>query len=384
MNKPCPLHVMHIVSGDLWAGAEVQLFTLTKTLHTQMEATVTVVIMNHGKLERMLENEAIKVIVLNEENLNGIQILRQLVAIVRKLNPDVIHTHRNKENILGSVAARLSGNIPTLRTQHGAPEHRPKWRQIPKQIIRLMDWFCGQYLQQKIIAVSDELAELLRQEFHADKVHVIENGIDIESTLRSVAGEKPVHIQPSQPLNVGIAGRLVSVKRMDLFIKTARLLKENHPEMELNFHIFGDGPLKEDLEALNQKLETHGYVTLEGHCDDLAPQLRTLDILVMASDHEGLPMTLLEAMALQTPIIAHRVGGIPKLLAGGDCGVLVDDHTPSGYAQAIHQLARNPEGRVKIAENAFIRVKKFYSATKNAQAFCEFYLEISSNPAKVG
>lgn len=378
MNRPCPLHIMHIVSGDLWAGAESQLFTLASTLHKHLKATVSVVILNHGKLEEILRHEGIQVIVLDEQNLNGFQILRQLIDVVRRLKPDVIHTHRIKENIIGSIAARLSGNIPTLRTQHGAPEHHPKWHQLPKQIIHFLDWFSGQFLQQRIIAVSETLAGQLKQQFNAEKVRVVENGIDIDSILQSADVDRPHPSQPQKPLMIGIAGRLVPVKRMDLFIQAAKFVKENKPELEISFHIFGDGPLREELETLNRQLGTENYVSLKGHCDNLAEQLITLDALVMTSDHEGLPMTLLEAMVLQIPIIAHRVGGIPKLLDDGNCGVLVDDHTPSGYAQTIDQLVNNPEERLEITKNAFDRVHELYSATKNAKIICEFYLEISA------
>ena len=124
MDKPPNINVLHIASGDLWAGAEVQLFTLAKALNNRKDIDISVVLLNHGMLEQKLLNEGIDVNVLDESTLNGFQILLQLIYIVREIKPDVIHTHRVKENVLGSVAA-LFNNIPTIRTQHGAPEHKP-------------------------------------------------------------------------------------------------------------------------------------------------------------------------------------------------------------------------------------------------------------------
>ena len=178
MNKSRTINVLHIASGDLWAGAEVQLFTLAKALNNKQGINISVVLLNHGTLEQKLLKNDINVIVLDESTLNGFQILWQLITVIREIKPDVIHTHRVKENILGSIAA-LFNNIPTVRTQHGAPEHKPAWFHIPKRLILFMDWFCGRFLQKKIIAVSEDLAGILQKSFPADKIKVIENGIDL-------------------------------------------------------------------------------------------------------------------------------------------------------------------------------------------------------------
>ena len=378
MPQPCSLHVMHIVSGDLWAGAEVQLHTLASTLQHKLGATVSVVILNHGKLEQALRETGIQVIVLDESILNGFQIFYQLIKIIREVKPDVLHTHRNKENILGSFAARLSSNIPSLRTQHGAPEHHPAWYLIHKQIICLLDWFSGQFLQARIIAVSEDLASLLKQIFPADKIRFIENGIDVESLSQLAARGHRTTDKNRESWKIGIAGRLVPVKRMDLFIETAHILLKEHPELNMTFHIFGDGPLREELQALSQRLNVAEHLTLEGHCTDMTRRLSSLDLLVMTSDHEGLPMILLEAMALQIPIVAHRVGGITKLLDHGNAGVLVDEHRPDGYVKGILHLIQNPAGRDGMVNSAFERVQTAYASDKNAVAYCLQYLQISS------
>ena len=91
-----------------------------------------------------------------------------------------------------------------------------------------------------------------------------------------------------------------------------------------------------------------------------------MDMLLMTSDHEGLPMILLEAMALQIPVIAHAVGGIPTLLDQGACGVLVREHNAPGYGDEIYRLAHNPEICSAIRQKALTRVSTYYSAEKNA------------------
>lgn len=94
-------------------------------------------------------------------------------------------------------------------------------------------------------------------------------------------------------------------------------LKKHYPELNIHFHIYGSGPLQETLATQVRENHADNYIHFEGHCDTIAQELQTLDTLLMTSDHEGLPMILLEAMSLKTPIIAHAVGGIPNLLDQG-------------------------------------------------------------------
>ena len=91
MTNTCPVHVLHIASGDLWAGAEAQVCTLATTLHTLEGARVSVVVLNHGILEQRLRNAGIPVSVLDESGLNGFQILWRLLRAIREIRPDVIH-----------------------------------------------------------------------------------------------------------------------------------------------------------------------------------------------------------------------------------------------------------------------------------------------------
>jgi len=336
---------------------------------------VSVVLLNHGRLEQELNNAGIKVKVLDESKLNGLQILRMLFRTIREQRPDVVHTHRTKENALGSIAALLAGGVPSLRTAHGAPEHRPSWRQITKRLINTLDWFCGRFIQRKIIAVSEDLSNILKKDYPSNRIHVIENGIGLDSINNHDREKHPAAGAGKKVFRIAIAGRLVPVKRVDIFIETARYVRDHYPDLLASFHIFGDGPIRDELEILSQKLGTDSYVHFEGHCDDLGRKLYGMDMLLMTSDHEGLPMILLEAMALQIPVIAHAVGGIPALLDRGSCGILVYEHNAADYGDKIYQLAHDRELRSIIQQKALARISRRYSAEKSAN---EYLLEYSS------
>ena len=373
MSRINSLRVLHIASGDLWAGAEVQLYTLVTSLHA-LGVFTGVIVLNHGTLEQKLRHAGIDVVVLDETQLNGIRILRQLVRIIRKQRPDVIHTHRFKENILGSFAAVAAGNIPSLRTVHGGPESRLPFLHIPKRFIYFLDWFSGRFLQKRIISVSEELAEILARKFPRGRIRIIENGINMDDIYRR-AGQPDAGRQ-NGTFRVGMVGRLVPIKRVDIFIATARYLQEQAQGAKVEFCIIGDGPLRVEMESLSHESGTRGTVRFMGHQDDILHHIQDLDALMMTSDHEGLPMVLLEAMALRVPIIAHRTGGIPDLLDQGACGVLIDDQDPAAYARAAMRLKENSELRTQIVDRALTRVSGKYSAKQNAQACLAEYISL--------
>ena len=368
-----PVRVLHIASGDSWAGAEVQLFTLAKALKNYTNTAVDIILLNHGVLEEKLLSKGINVIILDESKLSSLAILWKLIRIIHEIKPSVIHTHRIKENILGSVAARLNGNIPSLRTAHGAQESTLSWQQLPKRIVRWLDLFSGRYLQQMIISVSEDLAEKLRKDFPPKIIHVIENGIDIKE-LQNHAIDKSENTR-TEAFKVGFAGRLVPVKRIDIIIKTARHILDNYPKLDIEFYIYGDGPQREELEHLNRTLKTDGIVFFEGHRDDIFEKIQEIDALILTSDHEGLPMILLESMALGTPIISHAIGGIPNLLNQGECGILIPENKARSYAVAINQLANCSRKILEITQLAKQHVNENYSADANAQTH---YLQYKS------
>ena len=371
------IHVLHIASGDLWAGAEVMLYTLTKTLHKELKTRVSVVLLNHGVLEQKLRNDGVSVHVLDESHLNSFQILQQLNKIIDELNPDVIHTHRLKENILGSIAAWFNHRIPSLRTVHGAPEFRPPLYKIAKRLILFLNWLSGRFFQQTIIAVSPDLAKKLEHDYPKTKIKVIENGVDI-NTLKQYIPHQTTKKPNKNSYRIGIAGRLVPVKRVDLFIDSAVYLKQHYPELSIHFYIYGDGPLYDKLQTQAVSQQAEDYIHFEGHCEDITQQLQTLDALLMTSDHEGLPMILLEAMCLQLPIIAHAVGGIPHLLDQGRCGVLVQNQTAKAFAEAMVKLINQPGQYQQLAQLAFERVNQNYSARSTADAYLKVYKELSA------
>ena len=356
------IRVLHVLSGDLWAGAEVQAYTLLGQLHCFPKLDVGAVIMNNGVLADKLRGRGIRVEIADESRLNSFRIERKLRRFIQHWRPDVVHMHRDKDNVLGLLANRMADNVPTVRTVHGSEEHsdRSRWRAIRRSVVRRLDRWATVISGQTIIAVSQALGEQLRRIYPAERIVVIENGVDVGAIRAQIA---PVEFRMCEPeaTHVGIVGRMVPVKRMDLFLQAAALLREQDRERRWRFHLFGDGPLRGSLEVDAEVLQISPVVTFHGQRGDIARCLAGLDALVICSDHEGMPMTALEAAAVGVPTVAHAVGGLTEVIPRE---FWVTQHDALGYRDAVSRALR--EDARFIAKSMARKTCVRFSATRNA------------------
>lgn len=366
------LRILHIISGDLWAGAEVQACTLISELVRMPDTEVAAVVMNEGRLADQLGALGIRVDIMNEWKLGPLQIWLRLRRLLKSWRPDVIHTHRQKENILSMLANRACRNVPLVRTMHGRDEHTGAagWRGIRHAMVMELDRWCGRASQQRVIAVSRDLGIKLARDFPADRIVLIENGVAAEA-VRAARGVAEFRTADPNSTHIGIVGRLVPVKRVDIYLETAAYLRRKYPEHPWRFHVFGDGPVRSDLEALSERLRISDVITFHGHRPDIATCIGGLDALVICSDHEGMPMTALEAAALEVPTIAHAVGGLVDVVPEA---FLVARHEFEGYGEAILRAIRD-EGRTTVRERATETLLRF-SAKGNAERVRAVYEQV--------
>ena len=361
------MKVMHIASGDLWAGAEKQLYTLLVALKNRGDVQLCAVILNPGTLAQRIRQAGIPVLALDESRQSSASLARDIDRFIRAERPDIIHTHRSKENILGGLLAWRRG-IPSLRTQHGDSEHGDKRLQPRQLVLRLADLGVGRFLQRKVVAVSDPLGQALAQRFTPARVAVIHNGLDC------APDDDP---QPRQtltdPISIGIVGRLAPVKRVDLFLRIARRVRDLPGLPQPRFLVIGDGPLRDELLALRETLGLKDDVAMVGHVDNAEEAIAQLDVLIICSDHEGLPMVSLEAMKHRTLVLTHPIGGLVQLLDGGACGVLADAQSVEAFAQAISAIIADKAASRRRIALAHQRFERCYSAAGMAQQYLQLY-----------
>ncbi|SFM53716.1 glycosyltransferase [Marinobacter zhejiangensis] len=366
-NQASPLVVTHIVSGDIWAGAEAQVYTLCKALAETNGIVTTAVVFNEGILSQKLQALGIHVEIADETRLNGFQIIGRIRRHCLDYKTQVVHTHGFKENVLGIAGKELARVPSSVRTIHGNPETQAK--SLTKRLTHKLDIVLSRYRQQAIIAVSTQLYESLTPLFPG-KVHKIFNFIDIDALRRSHAAME-IEPVPSATKVLGIVGRLMPVKRIDIFIKTIAEL--NRQGICCLGVIIGSGPLEAELKQLVQDLDIGDLISFKGFVNPAFQEIRELDVLLMTSDHEGLPMTLLEALALETPVVAHCVGGIPEVLGNGANGWLVDAQSPQTYASKLAPLLEDDSLlRSKVAAG-LTHVNNFFGVGANTKKYVELY-----------
>ncbi|RYZ95840.1 MAG: glycosyltransferase, partial [Moraxellaceae bacterium] len=173
--------------------------------------------------------------------------------------------------------------------------------------------------------------------------------------------------------HIGLIGRLEPVKRADLFIQTAEIiLRQYCVNHTWHFHIIGDGKLKDALRRQVQNLGLDEHITFHGHRNDIPSCILALNLVMMCSDHEGTPMTALETLALGTLLVAHNTGGLSELLESYP-QLLVDSHTPEGYASAVVAACIKPD-------IACTQLDARYTANQNAANTLALYNQLLVGP----
>lgn len=368
-DKP-HITVTHIISGDLWAGAEVQVYQLCRALNASEDISVNAVVFNPGILHDKLIELGIPVTLADEANSGPLAIARTIASHCKTNKTNLVHTHGFKENVLGILGKELARVRYSVRTVHGNPEQKLVWKKPYKWVLNRLDIFLGKYRQQAIIAVSSQLETTLEYIF-PKMVRKIFNFVDYDEIRNQWLPLDTSSI--GKTIRIGIVGRLVPVKRVDIFIRTIALL--NNSGLKCKGVVIGDGPQNQSLKDLAKDIGIYSEIEFKGFVDPALSEIRKINILLMPSDHEGLPMTLLETLALEIPIVAHNVGGIPEALNFGRSGILVEKHTESGYATAINSIVDKNSLNLEY-KNFYPDLLDQFKIKESISNYIVFYFEI--------
>jgi L-malate glycosyltransferase len=369
------IRVCHIAHGDLWAGAEVQLATLLEALIGIQIFEISAILLNEGRLAAELRKTGIPVKILSEVQYNSAQLLLRLVRHLKSHRPHIIHTHKYKDNILGSAAAVMLSSAVVVRTVHGMTEPFSGIAHLKMMGYDLLDRIATTFRVKKLVAVSTNIESVLRRMYGHDKVIGIHNGIDLE-TVRSTSDRKTVRENlgiGDDEYVVGTVGRLTPVKGHETLLRVAALLKERG---KLRYLIVGDGPLMQRLVSLTRELGMEREVILAGQRHDVYDLIHCMDVFVLPSVHEGIPMVLLEALALNCPVVASRVGGIPEVIEHRTSGLLVEPGNMEELKGAIERLMDDKPFADELAMRGRRRVEEEFSAALMAQRTADLYYSL--------
>jgi glycosyltransferase involved in cell wall biosynthesis len=301
-----------------------------------------------------------------------LQAIKSIKGLLNKNCIQILHAHSSKAALVGRVAARLAGTPAVFFTAHNSIfyDHWPAWK---KGAMAWAERFLAGHTT-KIIAVSGVLRkELLeRERIDPGRVITIYNGIDpvpyLDSQSRAEVRQS-LGLAPEAKV-VGAVARLAPQKGVAYFVRAAAILARDRG---ISFLMVGDGPLRDELEAEAHKLGISDRIVFAGHRRDVGKILSCLDMLVLPSVTEGLPLIILEAMAAARPVVAAAVGGVPEVVEDGVTGILVRPGDEHALADAVSRLIAAPDmarfmgraGRKRVQEHFTVsgmvrRTEKLY------------------------
>jgi L-malate glycosyltransferase len=367
------VRVCHLAMADLAAGAEIQLAILLASLAKMPQFELSAVLFNDGHLAAELRALGIDVHIISESRWSSFSIFKQLMDYFGAHEVDVLHTHKYKDNILGNLASLGRGIRVRVRTVHGLPEPFAGFEAVKMFLYEGIDHGVNRWLVDRILAVSLDMQDQLIESLGSEKVTCIHNAIDIgRIRVTKPAAELRRELQlDERHFVIGTMGRLVPVKGLDCFLRGARVIHNQRPNVK--FIIAGDGPLKGPLQAIAHDNGIERDVLFLGHRKDSYDILALMDLFVLPSLREGIPMVLLEALALSRPVVASRTGGIPEVIEHGFSGLLVPAGKDDELARACMTLIDDSQLAQRLGNAGQKRVQERFSATYMAEKVADVY-----------
>jgi glycosyltransferase involved in cell wall biosynthesis len=378
-----PIRVCHVITADLWAGAEVQVATLVSYLAARPEVQVSAVLFNDGWLASELRALGITVAVVGERQHTPLGIIRFLTRFFRRHRVELIHTHRYKDNILGSIAAIFAGVPHVIRTVHGCSEPMRGWDWLKFQLYQALDLAALWSRADRVVAVSRRMVDTLKASgYRPGTLTAVHNGVDlskIHPTGFVRQTREAIGLRPGDVV-IGTAGRLTPVKGHEYLVRAAARIVQQ--ESHARFLFIGSGPLEPGLRDLARRLAVdHACVFVDPAIDRRASVydlIAAMDVFVLPSLHEGIPMALLEALALQRPVVASAVGGVPEVVTHEATGLLVEPKNERALADACLDLVGD-RGRARgLALRGRRRVEREFSHERNGETMLGLYHAVAA------
>ena len=286
--------------------------------------------------------------------------LAELVRLFRRERPDIVHANSSKAGILGRLAAAFARVPIRIFTVHGwaFAAHSGLASSLYRWADRLIS-----PLTSMTICVSEysRTQGLEARTCAADRTVVIPNAVDLQPPSAGERNRKP-------PVLIAV-GRLKAPKDFLTLVRGLALLRPGSAKTL----IVGDGPDRADVEAEIRRLGIGNEVELLGERRDVPELLADADVFVLSSSSEGMPVSVLEAMAVGLPVVGSQVGGVPELVVDGVNGLLVRPGDPSELARALDRLLFDAELRRRLGEAGRERAQGRFTLDSFRRAHVELY-----------
>jgi glycosyltransferase involved in cell wall biosynthesis len=342
---------------------------------------VTVCYLRDGRddvfaIDERAKDHGVEYVEILERNSWDLTTIGALTRLIADRGIDIVHSHDYKTSLLTWLAARRS-SVRAMATAHGwtGNSARERFLYYPGDK-RLLARF------PLVIAVSGEIRrELIAHGARPERVRTLLNGIDPLAFRRHAASEPAARARfgvPPDAVVLGAVGRLERQKRFDLLIAAFAEVAERYPNVRLL--IAGEGSARPALERQIESLVLTDRCRLVGLQADVVCFHHALDLFVQSSEYEGTPNAVLEAMALETPIVATDVGGTSELCEDGVHGLIVSSRDKPALARAIETLIEDAGRRNALVSAARERVERDLSFERRVKALDDIYQGLMELP----
>jgi glycosyltransferase involved in cell wall biosynthesis len=295
--------------------------------------------------------------------------IMKLCRLIKNKRIDIIHTHGYKSDILGLIAARMTG-IKAVGTPHGFENVKD----LKLQLFIRLGCLALKYFD-RIAPLSEELAsDMHRIGIRPDKVQMIQNGVDLEEAESERNSQKPMLYPDPDEKRIGYVGQLIHRKNVHDLIKTFDLLYRDHKNIRLM--IIGDGPKRAELESYANSLPSSSRIEFLGYREDRLRLVKEMNLFCMTSSLEGIPRCMMEAMAMGTPVAAYNIPGVDKLIVHEKTGLMAELGRPDELKACWEKILFDEEFSGRMAVNGRNHVIENFSAKRMAEEYTELYLKL--------
>jgi glycosyltransferase involved in cell wall biosynthesis len=368
---------MWLIKGLGIGGAERLLeLALPYLDNASFEYEVAYLLPYKNALVSSFERAGVPVFCLNHTRSYDVRVVPHLVRLLRDRQVDLLHLHLPYTGILGRVASRMTPVQAVVYTEHNLWE-RYHW--LTSAANRLTFAY-----NDAVIAVSEEVKHSIQSRYNLNgnlngrpKLCTILNGVDadqLEADSQGRTGVKPEFGIPDDHQLVVHVANFTPKKRHQDLAQAARLVIDREPQV--SFLLVGQGPLEPDIRAQVKNLNLENNVVFAGFRTDAPRIIGAADVFVLPSQFEGLPIAMLEAMALGRPVIASRVGGVPEVISDGVDGLLIDPLRPDQLAEKILTVIKCLELREKLSTNAVRKVREHFGIKRMVNSTEALYTSV--------
>jgi glycosyltransferase involved in cell wall biosynthesis len=369
------LHVAYLTEGLASRGYET---TLVAGTLARGEDSMQFVAERHGV-------EIVRVAELHREisPLRDVVAAFRLAKLIRRLRPEIVHTHTAKAGAVGRLAAVLAGPARPRIVVHTFHGHvlRGYFGPVRTGLFRLLEQSLAR-ASTRLIAVSPEVRDDLVALNVAppEKFSVIRLGIELEERVRldetlRAETRRVLGIAPDRFV-VGWIGRMTAIKNTDVVLRAFGALRARGVDAVLC--LIGDGPDRDALERRAHELGVIRHCLFLGYQEEVARFYAAFDVFLLASENEGTPVTTIEALAAGRAVVATRVGGVPDVVEDGVVGLLAEPGDVEGLAERLERLARDPELRGRMGRDGRERVLSRYAVERLVDDVDELYRSLLS------